>query len=170
MKSSERGLTHSRLLEVISYDQETGIFYRRASRFPAQIGKPTGCLDSTRYVRIYVDGYAYLAHRLAVFYVTGQWPDGEVDHMDGKRGNNVYSNLRDASTRMNTENLREATSKSIVGVLGVSHSGKTRYRAQICTVFAGHQVRLYLGSYTTEQEAHAVYLDAKRRLHGGCTI
>jgi hypothetical protein len=79
-------------------------------------------------------------------------------------------NLRDASARINAENVKRAQARSIVGVLGVSHSGKTRYRAQIVAQLAGFKVRMYLGTYDTAEDAHAVYLALKRKLHDGCTI
>lgn len=168
MKASD--LTHTRLFGLIEYDKDLGIFYRRASRFPAQIGKETGSLDAVGYVRIHIDGVNHLAHRLAWFYIHGAWPLGPIDHRDGNRSNNVFSNLRDATMRINAENQRGANSRSIVGVLGVSHSGKTRYRAQIVAQLAGFKVRMYLGTYDTAEDAHAVYLALKRKLHNGCTI
>jgi hypothetical protein len=66
----EFDLTHERLLEVVGYDPDTGRFYRRVSRFRDAVGKPTGARDAGGYRRVYVDGYGYMAHRLAWFYVT----------------------------------------------------------------------------------------------------
>lgn len=48
--------------------------------------------DGLRYIEI--DGNEYRTDRLAVFYVTGKWPVGKVEHIDGDENNDAWSNLR----------------------------------------------------------------------------
>jgi HNH endonuclease len=48
--------------------------------------------DGYRYVEI--DGELYRADRVAWLYVTGEWPEGEVEHINGDRGDNRWENLR----------------------------------------------------------------------------
>ncbi len=67
--------------------------------------------------------------------------------------------------RLNCENLRKARKDSRTGLLGASWAGYSF----VATI----QVRgkkKHLGSFATAEEAHAAYLEAKRKLHEGCTI
>jgi hypothetical protein len=86
----------------------------------------------------------------------------EVDHKNGLRADNRIKNLRLADNACNAQNLRSATSRSRVGLLGVVAEGR-RFRAFIC---AGRK-KMALGTYDTAEEAHAAYVQAKRSLHPG---
>ena len=66
----------------------------------------------------------------------------------------------------NKENMKQATSRNVIGLLGVSQKGK-KFQAQISGKAFGKK---YLGLYPTAEAAHAAYLAAKRLLHAGCTI
>jgi hypothetical protein len=70
------------------------------------------------------------------------------------------------SASVNQQNHRVARVDNKCGLLGVSSSGK-RWQARI-----GHPggKDAYLGLFDTPELAHAAYLEAKRRLHPGCTI
>lgn len=61
--------------------------------------------------------------------------------------------------------MRHARTGSLTGLQGVSPK-RGKFRARI-TVEGGER---NLGVYDTAQEAHEVYLTAKRELHAGCTI
>lgn len=153
-------LTADRLHEVLDYDQNTGVFvWKRKTGSRAVPGQVAGCDHSLGYRFVCVDGKRYKEHRLAWFYVHGQWPVGEVDHIDGSRNNNAIENLRDVSKSVNQQNLREAKSHSKSGLLGV-----TKRRS------GGWCARITIGTYDTPEEAHAAYVEAKQRLHPGCTI
>ena len=60
----------------------------------------------------------YLAHRLAWFYMTGEWPK-EIDHINGSKVDNRFSNLRVASRAQNEANKR-VRRDSFTGIKGVS--------------------------------------------------
>lgn len=96
----------SRLKELLSYDPETGIFIRKITTgWRSQAGMRAGGTASHQrgYSLIRVDTARYLAHRLAWFYVYGEWPE-EIDHIDGDAGNNAIANLRHVSHLQNTWN------------------------------------------------------------------
>ncbi len=78
--------SHAALLREVHYNPETGQFTRLLKTSNrARLG-PFGSIDSLGYVVMSVLGRCTRAHRLAVFYMTGSWPIGEVDHIaQGKR-------------------------------------------------------------------------------------
>lgn len=99
--------------------------------------------------------------------MTGDWPEGEIDHIDGNKVNNRFANLRLADHTLNVQNVRAPRAHNNGGHLGASldkRSGKWR---GVITV--GGRSR-YLGTFATPQEASAAYLEAKRLLHPGCTL
>lgn len=105
-----------------------------------------------------------LRDRMAWLYMTGEMlpREVEIDHIDGDRANNRWSNLRLATSRQNSENIHGAHRDSQTGLLGVSldRSG-ARYLARIFV--DGKAVGL--GVHSTAEAAHAAYVAAKRQLH-----
>lgn len=159
-------LTIERLKEALSYDSETGIFtWKVAINSRAVVGNVAGKLKSTGYVYIGLDCEQYPAHRLAWFYMNGEWPKHTIDHIDCDRANNRYANLRDATPAQNSQNQRRPQSGNKSGYLGVSRRGK-RFYAQINV---SGTIKM-LGKFNTAKEAHLAYIEAKREHHTGCTI
>lgn len=160
-------LTAARLREVLHYDPTTGVFTRLPGggyRGRAKVG-PCGYDRGDGYMQIKIDNVKHQMHRLAFLYMTGKWPDGCVDHIDGCRANNRFSNLRDVDGFANLQNQRRPNARNTVGLLGVSPKGG-RFVAKI----GANGKAIYLGSFSTAVEAHRAYLEAKRNLHQGCTI
>ena len=114
-------LTWERLRQLVSYDPDTGVFTRlvggpgRGNRVGAVAGGNAG----GGYRSINIDGHLYKEHRVAVFYMTGKWPEGVVDHRDRVRSNNRWLNLRDISDELNRQNRTHASAHSLTGMLGV---------------------------------------------------
>ncbi len=163
-------LTLGRLRELLSYDPKTGVFVSLTRRKTWESGRVTGAKENrTGYGRVIVDGTYYRAHRLAWFYVHGEWPHA-IDHINGNRYDNRLCNLRSVSVKTNNENLRVAKETNQSGFLGVRAKSNGKFAADIKATLGGKRLMLYLGSYATAEEAHAVYVDAKRRLHDGCSI
>lgn len=160
-------LTAERLWQLLDYDHLSGTFAWRFTRGgKSKLGSKVGGLVDG-YVKIMIDGKTYAAHRLAFLYMTGQWPQYEIDHINGVRSDNRWENLRDIEHATNTENTHRARITNHVGLLGVSaHHLSARYRARIRT--QGKLIQL--GWFDTPQEAHAAYVTAKRSIHVGCTI
>lgn len=160
-------LTHARLLYVIHYDPESGAFTRigRSGKRTDLIGAEAGGPTSDGYLRIAVDDRRYRAHRLAWFYMTGQWPKPEVDHKNTLRIDNRWQNLRLATSTINKENRRKANSNSAIGLLGVSKRND-KFAARITV----NRKERHLGVFDTPEQAHATYVAAKRELHEGGTL
>lgn len=163
-------LTAARLRELLHYDPETGIFTWRVDRGPggcaARAGDQAGHLGKQQgYILIGIDGQLYLAHRLAWLYVHGVWPTKLLDHEDTDRANNRIRNLREATRQFNCENIRTPNKNNKTGLLGVSPH-KNRFAAVIHTNYR----KRHLGLFDTPEEAHAVYIAEKRRIHAGNTL
>lgn len=75
----------------------------------------------------------------------------------------IASQCRDRMALLSEAMSDQARNAS--GFLGVTRHG-SRFEASIKL----DGVNRYLGSYTTPEEAHASYIETKRRLHPGCTI
>lgn len=143
---------YEKLIKSVLYNPLTGLFYDNNC---VLLSKPT-----KREVRVYVDGKQYEASRLAWLYMTGKNPINEIDHIDGNRFNNEWSNLREATRQQNSQNRHGPQKNSSTKVLGVFKSGK-KFKAQI----VHNKQSFYLGTYKTKEEAYKVYLAVKISLH-----
>ncbi len=64
-----------------------------------------------------LQGHGLLLHRVAFVLMTGDWPRSLVDHVDGDRLNNRWSNLREASCAQSVRNRRGfSTTSPYIGV------------------------------------------------------
>lgn len=154
------GASIAELAEMLSYDPETGQFSWKIKRRRAKVGFLN---KSDRYIYVQVRGKNYAAHRLAFALMTGSWPSGEVDHINGNRSDNRWVNLREASRSENMRNVGRKAGNS-VGIKGVSrcHTKSERWRASIVV----DRKHIHLGSFSTPEEAAAAYEAAARLYHG----
>lgn len=162
---AERLLTMDakRLRELLEYSPESGVFTWLVS--PARQvkrGAVAGNVERSGYRRIRLDGVLYRAARLAWLYVHGEWPSGEVDHVNHQRSDDRISNLRDVSHRTNCHNPAGPFAHGSTGKLGAHRNGR-RFAAKI--VVDGRSV--WLGRHVTPDAASAAYDAAKRQLHDG---
>lgn len=82
-------LTHARLRELLDYNAETGVFTWRVSRQGhCKAGSAAGARRHDGYIRICVDQRRVWGHRLAWFYVHGEWPSQQIDHINGNPSDN----------------------------------------------------------------------------------
>jgi hypothetical protein len=141
---------------------ETGVFTRLVTRGTTRAGDVAGHVNSFGYRCIQLDGREYRAHRLVWLYVNGTWPNGQLDHINGIKDDNRICNLREATTAQNQQNLRRPRSDNTSGYLGVTWDKRRgKWRAQIGTNGA---IR-HRGYFTTPEDAHQAYVQAKRELH-----
>ena len=167
-------ISFEELRRLFDYDQATGSLRWREWR--GQRG-PKGGIAGTRkprgHIEVKVYGVRYMAHRLIWVWMTGLWPQHEIDHRDTNPGNNAWENLREATSGQNQAN-RRALSTNQSGLKGVSpeygrKSKKTgqykltgKWRAQIKVNGKVH----YLGSFLTPEEASAAYKKAADQFFG----
>lgn len=139
-------LTIERLKEVLNYDPETGEFVWKKWRERSG-PKAAGCISEWGYRRIKIDLRNYRAARLAWFYMTGEWPDDEVDHINLMPSDDRWCNLRSASKKENCSNkgVRKDNKSGFKGV----YSFEGKFRA----AFLGK----HLGTYERIENAALAY-------------
>lgn len=155
-------VTAQRLRELITYDPQTGLFNRNLKDGSR---RATGTLDQDGYIKISLDGRNHTAARLAHLCMTGSLPTHDMDHINGKRSDNRWENLREVPRRINIENQRKAMSSSKSGILGAFWD-----RGKWVAKIGINGKVIHLGRFSSAEEAHEIYLAAKRRHHEGCTI
>ena len=144
------GLTQSRLMEVITYDAETGRFVWGAhGTKPHQVA---GTINEEGYRRIQVDGTIYYANQLAWLYVKGVWPEGIIDHKNRVTSDDRFTNLREATNGQNRANSKVGKNNAL-GIKGVRKHRNGQYEARIRV----NGSAIYLGCYRTIDAAKAVY-------------
>lgn len=155
-------ITQERLKEVLRYCEETGDFYWKISIGRVKHGSLAGHIHKNKYKYIKIDNNEYLSHRLAWLYIYGNFPNGELDHINRIKSDNRIINLRDVTNTENSHNRINSNSNNKTGFLGVSIIGNT-YRADIRV----NKTLKYLGCFETPELAHKAYIRAKRELHQG---
>lgn len=157
----KRQITVDRLREVLSYDAETGVFtWLRPTAYCIKVGQVAGARLQDGYLRICVDGEKILAHRLAWFYVTGEWPAHLVDHINGVVNDNRFANLRKATPTESNFNRKTWGKSAYRGVSWAASHGKWGAHIQ------RSGVKAHLGFFADEREAAEAYLFAALEHHG----
>ena len=163
-KKDRPGLSH--FAEFLKYEPDTGNFIWLKQRKRITANSIAGCKAKSGYIQIICDGFLCEAHRLAHLFMTGMWPEGQIDHINTVKTDNRWKNLRAVSKHTNSENRRVSNKNNKSGFLGVCHTPSGTYRASIGV----NSKMLFLGIFKTPEEAHQAYVDAKRKLHTGCTL
>jgi hypothetical protein len=150
-------LSHERLKSLVEYDPQTGIFTRKAASQKGLIGATAGWIYNG-YLYLRVDKTIYKGHRLAWFYVYGEWPPGDIDHINGNRADNRVDNLRVVDDAINSKNQRlYKNNKS--GVPGV----KLKKATGVWEVYLGSSPRIYAGGSRDWFEAVCIRKSAELR-------
>lgn len=130
--------TAETLRKLLRYNPQTGALTwleRSASMFKTErawntwnarfAGKPALTSDSRGYRIGSIFTRSYFAHRVAYAIYHGEWPDDQIDHINGKRSDNRIANLRAVTRQENARNMkRPKDNKS--GVMGVSWCNYTQ--------------------------------------------
>lgn len=101
-----------RILKEYAFCRNLGIVYKPDPNWKpfwrgSTIGMPgtrVGNLTRAGYIQVYIAGRKYMAHRLVWKIVTGNDPEGIIDHINGIRDDNRIENLRDVSFTGNAAN------------------------------------------------------------------
>lgn len=159
-------LTAQKARDLFDYNVDTGALTWRVSRTNSiRVGDRVGYLNRKGYRTTEIDHENYTVSRVIWLYVHGRWPNEEIDHINGIRGDDRLVNLREVPHLWNQQNKRRARSDSKSGVLGVHQVGR-KFRASI----QSNRKTVELGYFLTQEDAHRAYVEAKRQMHEGCTI
>lgn len=152
--------TVARLRECFTYDPETGLLLWAIQAGRASVGYPAGNIKSLGYLGVQLDKVPLLVHRIVWAMEHGEWPENQIDHIDGCRSNNKLENLRPAS---HSQNMRNKVGWGKSGVKGVCWiEGDKKWRASLGV---GKSVR-YLGQFETIEEADMAYRLAAQAQQG----
>lgn len=150
------------LRRLLGYDPETGIFIRLVrTANTIRVGDIAGYVNKAGYRLISVNGAEHNASRLAWFYMTGEWPQRQVDHKNRNKSDNRWANLRIASASQNIANSG-LHSKNKVGLKGVSRRKTGQYEAGICVNYR----QIHLGLFNCPAAAHFAYVIAAEQNFG----
>jgi hypothetical protein len=161
-KNAKIDLLQKTVREIFFYDKKTGLLrWKIAIAKNIQIGTVAGAPDSKGRIRIGINYRRYLAHRIIWLWVTGKWPEYEIDHEDGVKYNNAWTNLREATPTQNHFNIG-LKKHNTSGYKGVSLTPSGTWHAKIR--IEGKQT--YLGTFSTAEDAYRAYCEAAKKHHG----
>jgi hypothetical protein len=139
------------------YDPETGVIKYRRNHSRYKKGDVPGSINEAGYLRVCLDNKVYMAHRLIYLVMTGSWPVGVIDHIDGDPLNNKWENLRDVSKTVNGRNTKRQKNNTS-GFRGVSWvKGRLKWQAYISTGSG----RVSLGLFDMLEEAILARVEAE---------
>lgn len=154
--------TQERIKQILNYDPETGVFTWMKGTNRIKVGSIAGGPGPHGHIRIMVDGRKVMAHTLAWIYMTGKPPENIIDHRDRNNQNNIFSNLRPATTQQNNFN-RSKQRNNTSGVTGVTWSKDLKkWRARVIV----DRKEISLGYFSEFDQAVAAREKAKKIHHG----
>jgi hypothetical protein len=154
------------LRKRLRYEPETGkLFWLYCDEMPREwqtrysgheafttVGGNGYCTGSVNKVTLY-------AHRVIWVLHSGEWPDGQIDHINGTRTDNRIKNLRVVSNEENSRNSA-MSARNTSGVVGVSWSKKRgMWRSEVVV----NKATIILGYFNAIEDAAAIRADASRK-------
>ena len=128
-----------------------------------RVGKEAGYVEKRDgYRRVSHRNRIYMAHRVVWLLQHGDWPEYEIDHINGDKDDNRIENLRDVPAKMNMYN-RPKYACNRTGYKGVYLD--QRYN-KYCATIAKDRNKYWLGTFSCPIEAAKAYDRKARELHG----
>lgn len=153
-------------IERLSYDPQSGVIrwkslIRRGGNI--KVGEIAGCIKNG-YVVIHINGRAWRGHRIAWLMQTGSLPETgyEIDHIDGNRSNNSWSNLRVVNRNQNNYNtgISKANKSGCKGVSYRKDTGKWLARLKLDGKI------IHLGYHDSKESAIKARREGEKQFHG----
>jgi hypothetical protein len=145
--------------EYLLYNPENGdLIWKQRPSYSVSMGDKAGALDRKGYIKIQLKGKQYYAHRIAFLLMGEDLGEDYVDHVDGNKSNNTWSNLRKASPQQNSFNSK-IPSTNTSGAAGVCwDKKKNKWR-----VYCQHK---HLGYFNGLEDARRKYEEVSREQYG----
>jgi len=153
-------ITRERVLELVKYDRMTGHFTWIVNRTFMKVGDRAGTVEGNGYRNLRFDGRLFRAHRVAWLIEYGEFPQMDIDHIDGNRDNNAIANLRLATRSQNQGNVgcRKDNRSGFKGVK--KHKNKWQAKIQM------NGKSRSLGYFDSPEDASNAYARAARSVFG----
>jgi hypothetical protein len=140
----------------VLFDPQTGMFTHLLIK-----RNKVGAISQKGYLKIMVNYKMYAAHRLAYFYMTGQWPE-QIDHINGNRSDNRWCNLRSCSAEEQRFNLKKYKNNTSAATGVYWYKRQNRWTASI----DANGKRENLGYFDNKEDAIAARRVAEQRHFG----
>jgi hypothetical protein len=150
-----RDVNHGALLKALFYNPDTGCFH------PVRCGHANlnvrfGSICGP-YRRIKFLERRYPEHVLAFFYMTKQWPIGQIDHINGDGQDNRFENLREVTVHLNAHNRKSKNDQDI----GIRQTRNKIKRWESVITVKGE--RIQIGTFDTKKEAHEAWIGYREK-------
>jgi hypothetical protein len=152
-------LTLKLVKSLVEYDPNTGVFtwLKPATRVSA--GDVVGSIDAWGYSVTKIRGNVVKLHRLAWFYMTGQWPKN-VDHINRCKHDNRWCNLREVFDESLQQQNRGVQKNNTTGVRGVHYRADSGlYVARVRV----NKMQVFYKEFRTLEDAREARLAAERK-------
>ncbi len=157
-------MSYDYLREFYRYEPETGLFYR--THYIDNQGRKyeretiVKAISHSGYLVVTFKKKLVKVHHLIYLYMTGNYPDRYVDHIDGDRVNNKWSNLR-LVHKVDNQRNQGVQQRNKTGRTGVYwYPPLNKYHAQITTCGKKH----HLGYFSEFEDAVKARRKAEERL------
>ena len=145
-------ITKEEILKVLDYDKDKGILKWKSDVWFKTKNKKITYVSCCGYLVVSINLRRHLVHRLIYFLETDTWPP-MVDHINGDKLDNRFSNLRASDKRRNQQNQYKHREGKLVGATYRKSTGKWRSLIKL------NKKSYELGSFNTAEEAHTKYLE-----------
>lgn len=142
--------------EALTYDPISGVLYFKDTGLP--IKTHNTCQG---YFGVSYDGVSYLAHRLIFLLVDGTLPEKDVDHINGIKTDNRFSNLRKVTRQQNTFNRSKNLNKDLPKNVYL-HKPSGRYQVKMKI----NKETRHFGYYDDLELAEFVAQEVQAKYHG----
>lgn len=151
----------------LRYNKRSGIFTWIAPTYrnPQIVGRVAGYKNWAGYIYIKCMGRLYPAHVLAWVYVKGKWPQFHLDHKNGQRDDNKWSNIRSGAGSRNSQNSAPKRGTRF-GLKGIFLANDTFRRKPFAARIGVRGKYVNLGHFSTPEKAHAAYCIAAKKYYG----
>lgn len=163
-KEARSGITQEEVQNLFHYDPETGIVTRRFTRGRHdrwKAGDRVGFVTKRGYRCIGLGtNRPFQEHRIIWLYMTGSWPELEIDHINGDGTDNRWCNLRQATRANNLHNTKRHHdgASGIKGVIRIGNAWVARLKRP--------DGSSYSKSFQLKDDAAKAYEQEARRVFG----